>query len=763
MPLITPVLDDRSFEDLFEELRNRIPVYNPQWTDHHDSDVGITLLQLFAALGEGLQYRFNQIPEATYVAYLKLLGIPMRTAAPAGTLLRFENKRLQGVQLYAGDQLKAGKTVFTLRQDGVAWPLDCVTVLRRSLLSEDDLARPDTVRAFIEGLDPGVRATVQAHVDAVREQRGAEQVVAPYETLTLASDGQGEPLDFSQGVDHSLWVAVLAHESLAIAPSLLADPVTGLRRTPGSTLPISLGFSPARWYPSIDEVAACGGGSAPSLQWQASLRAVGPDGQARYLPLRVSGDSTQGFTRQGVVRLELPADLGALGVPEPDTHLAGTGDFPPVLDDERADRLWFWLRVWRGDGSRIGAVQLLSLNTLPCEQVVAAQPQLLGSGDGQPGQAFALASAPVLLDARYPVTLQVEEQGVWQDWTRVDDFDATLAADRHFSVDAESGTVVFASAAGLRVPQLGERVRVLAYHGCDGAAGNVPARAIDKPAQWLAQAPATGSPLLRPTQAPPALSNPLPAYGGLDAETLDQALLRIPTELRRNRRAVTRDDFASLARETPGIEVGRAECLPLFHAPSRGERPGCVSVVLWPARDPQHPDAPVPDAWELSQACQWLDRWRLVTTELYVIPPSYRRIAVSVSVKVAEGHGLDAVRDFVEQVLRQYLAPLPPWGPDGQGWPLGRRVLARELEGVVMQVEGVEYIEALRLDAATPRADGGEDWAAVAQLQPGRWELPALAAVTVVDEATPLPAPGAGLQPPLGTPPVPVPALKDEC
>jgi len=54
MPLIAPVLDDRSFEDLFAELRNRIPVYNPTWTDHLDSDPGITLLQLFAYLGEGL-------------------------------------------------------------------------------------------------------------------------------------------------------------------------------------------------------------------------------------------------------------------------------------------------------------------------------------------------------------------------------------------------------------------------------------------------------------------------------------------------------------------------------------------------------------------------------------------------------------------------------------------------------------------------------------------------------------------------------------
>ena len=44
------------------------------------------------------------------------------------------------------------------------------------------------------------------------------------------------------------------------------------------------------------------------------------------------------------------------------------------------------------------------------------------------------------------------------------------------------------------------------------------------------------------------------------------------------------------------------------------------------------------------------------------------------------------------------------------------------------------------------------------------WEVPEIAAITVVDEAGELPQPGAGLTPP-PTPqaPVPVPVMKDEC
>jgi hypothetical protein len=90
-------------------------------------------------------------------------------------------------------------------------------------------------------------------------------------------------------------------------------------------------------------------------------------------------------------------------------------------------------------------------------------------------------------------------------------------------------------------------------------------------------------------------------------------------------------------------------------------------------------------------------------------------------------------------------------------------VIAREPEGAAMQVEGVEYIEALRMDAATRQADGSETWAPVEVLILNEWEVPEVAAITVVDDATPLPAPGSGLSPPPVRPPVPVPVLKEKC
>jgi len=44
MTLPAPILDDRSYDELREELLSRIYVYLPEWTDTGASDPGVTLL-----------------------------------------------------------------------------------------------------------------------------------------------------------------------------------------------------------------------------------------------------------------------------------------------------------------------------------------------------------------------------------------------------------------------------------------------------------------------------------------------------------------------------------------------------------------------------------------------------------------------------------------------------------------------------------------------------------------------------------------------
>ncbi len=716
MAIRTPLLDDRSYAQLRDELIARIPVYSPDWTDHQPSDPGITLLELFAYLGENLLYRFNQIPDATKLAFLDLLHIPLQPAQPSSGHVRLGPKDPLGppALVSIGSQVAAGDVKFQTLDEVRIWPVEAHAAIRR---------------APTEPLDPDAAEYVSRAAGAVGR---ALADVATYTTVFGAKDPMrpgGDKLDPSTAIEDTVFVA------------LLGDPAVPLAGMAGKTM--AIGFVPTAEVPSMESRAEtpCPGvgvlPSSPAMQWQICTITARPDApdprtaDPVWLDVDIVGDTTAGLTVPGVISLRLPSTLDDVGLYEPDDPDAkGSGDQPPLVEnDEIEERLLAWMRVFRPRGGTIPAFEWLDTNATRVEQSVVAGAEFVGTGTGDPSQRYSLVHGNVLGD----VDFEVEEIGApsWVSWTTVSDFSGSGVDDRHVVIDAEAGTVTCGDGRRGRVWQIGERLRVRGYRHGGGAAGNVAAEAIST---VKSSAPNVG-----------AVSNPLPTRGGADAEGLAAGIDRIPSEFRRHDRAVTVSDFQELAVATPGAGIVRAETLRLFHPLTPDvDAPGVVSVVVWPDSDRLNPNAPRPDRPALDAVCRYLDERRLVTTELYVIPPTYRRIAVSVGIDTQPGFGTESVRRWVELVLRQFLAPLPPYGPSGRGWPLGRRVFAPELEAAALQVDGVEFLvpgplpgsecqAALRV--AEQRADGTWVEPSSRSIELEDWEVPELASITVVEGA----------------------------
>lgn len=736
MPLPNPILDDRSYQQLRDELVRRIPVYTEEWTDHNASDPGITLIELFSFLGENLLFRFNQLPESTKLAFLRLLQIPLRPASPARALVTMTTEEPEGLLVPLGLETKAGSLSFETQTEVHVWPISCVAAGRIQSAPPDQQEEPEVYEFALRALD------AIGPLDA-------NQLPVYYKTEVTSRDGNGLPVDFDATVDGQLWIGILAEKGADL--HLLGDAL------------VNLGFVPAPLAPTLDQIDACPGvgtlAKRPAVEWQISTGKLDTNQQPEYLKVTVEGDTTWGLTQEGVVRLRLPrksADFGTFVIADPDQ--VGSGDLPPMLDDETAAKVLFWLRAFRRDQSRFGKVQFVGVNAVEVVQAKKSRPEFLGTGAGQPDQRYRLVHKPVIEGS---LVVEVEEVSGWQRWMAVDSFHASGPDARHFLVDLEAGEVRFGNGVQGLPPQIGQRIRAVEYRFGGGVEGNVPAKAIAKlvvPApNEAAIAPAV---LAKLRTQPPKVTNPLRAYGGAAAETIKAALDRIPGELRRRDRAVTLSDFQELALMTPGASVGRAECLPRFHAPSRtSERAGVVSVVVWPMEDAEHPNAPLPNRNLLQSVCTWLDARRLVTTELYVIPPTYKKVAVSIGLRIKPGYGVEAVRRWVELVIRQYLAPLPPFGPSGGGWPLGRRVHGPELEAAALQVEGVEFLEGLFVAGFDEQT---QSWVP-GSVELALYEVPELAEISVVEGAD-IPEPGHVVTPPASpTVPVPIPVLREEC
>ncbi|HEX8391830.1 MAG TPA: hypothetical protein VF665_05660, partial [Longimicrobium sp.] len=283
MPLPTPILDDRSWQQLRDELVRRIPVYTPEWTDHNPGDPGITLLELFAFLGENLLFRFNQVPEATRLEFLRLLQVPMRAARPSRALVALTLSQATEVLVPIGTEARAGSVAFETQDEVRAWPL-AMRAIAKSAAPE-----PESGEAQVYA---------QAAITARGLQQGEQAAFYVAEALGEDPAAPGfASVDFGATVDGILWIAVLATDDTAV------------ERMGGGVL--NLGFIPDPVVLTMDEVDPCpgegDGEGTDEVVWEVST-AVVDDDLAVYRALSVVGDTTRGLSRQGVVRLRLPAD-----------------------------------------------------------------------------------------------------------------------------------------------------------------------------------------------------------------------------------------------------------------------------------------------------------------------------------------------------------------------------------------------------------------------------------------------------------------------
>ncbi|NVD97973.1 putative baseplate assembly protein [Massilia sp. BJB1822] len=84
-----PPLDDRSYDDIRKEARQRIARYTPEWTDFNDGDAGMALVETFAFMTDMLLYRLNRMPLHARLKFLDMVGITLQAARPAQAYLSF--------------------------------------------------------------------------------------------------------------------------------------------------------------------------------------------------------------------------------------------------------------------------------------------------------------------------------------------------------------------------------------------------------------------------------------------------------------------------------------------------------------------------------------------------------------------------------------------------------------------------------------------------------------------------------------------------
>jgi predicted phage baseplate assembly protein len=247
MPLPTPFLDDRHFQDIVDQAKLLIPHYTREWTDHNVSDPGVTLIELFAWMTDMLLYRVNQVPDKNYIKFLELIGVHLDEPRSATVPITFYLSAAQPVDV----TIPADTEVATVRTE--TNPATIFTTETELTIRPPVLSGLFTRNASREGADGWVRHDLRQ-----------TELLSTNIPIFPAKPGPGDAFFMAFRQDHSNHILALV---------LKCDRAGGA------------GVDPRR----------------PPIQWQ-----VWQGKAARWVPCELEHDGTGGFNESGEIILHLP-------------------------------------------------------------------------------------------------------------------------------------------------------------------------------------------------------------------------------------------------------------------------------------------------------------------------------------------------------------------------------------------------------------------------------------------------------------------------
>jgi len=319
---------------------------------------------------------------------------------------------------------------------------------------------------------------------------------------------------------------------------------------------------------------------------------------------------------------------------------------------------------------------------IPVEEGRLVENEVIGTSDGTPNQRFPLLHAGVILRSLGPaqqvnrdIVLHTELGGTIKEWTLQESLAFSRDDQPDFALEIDEqdrATVLFGDGDFGAIPPKNSVIQAT-YRVGGGALGNVGANTI----QTIVNAPQL-------SLVGAQVTNPTPATGGAERESIEHAVMHAPQVFRSLKRAVTADDYEALALGFNGVGKVRAEAtgwntVTLFVAPSGG---GQVSDIL-----------------EANLLAYFEDK-RPVTTTIEIADVDYVKIYVAGKVEVESYYS----RDDIEAKVKAAAGGLLAFDKVDFAKPIYLSKFYEAIEAIegVKSVNITEFGREVRRDAARP-------------------------------------------------------------
>ena len=651
MSIPNPSLDDTNFEEILQNAKRKISSFSKDWTNHNESDPGITLVELFSWIADTQMYSLNRITKKHYLKFLNLLGTTVKKTQPARIIACFDVKEQKCI--LAGTRLTSteNNVTFETDQDITVFPISIEKILIRfpdSLKDGTELLHYGTLYPF--GQDTKLGRVFYLGVKAKQEIK----LDAPKNKLSFYFE--------------------MYHHNYDLYPF-------------GSHCNNTETFLPIK------------------LRWE-----FFDNNTKRWVSLYVTKDKTHCLTKSGIIEFESISTQKkeeeiSLSSNNANSHNADNQKILQIdnstIFNSNLDTDLFWIRcsLVYGRFDDPPCIKTINPNAVPVIEGTTIT-EYLGVSSGLPHQIFEIPNKSIIDVLRVEV---ISPPSSLAQWKETEDLDSSTPDDAHFQIDYEQNTILFGDGINGDIPYPNSQIKITYRYG--SIAKNLKASQISFDRIFHQNSTVAGSNNNTSTDNGGDVISEIDVDGirlhieshGQKPETIREAIGRMQQDLRVPFKAVSTADYEHIVRETPGIRVARATAI-------SHPKNNLVTVVVLPYGRTINP---TPTVEFLKTVHRHLDQHRLITTKLDVVGPNYIKISISTEILIDKQYDPESIRKQVVTTLNSFLDPVSD--DTVNGWTFGRSVHRSEIYALIKSIKGIESIKKPYISATGKHGTFGYD------------------------------------------------------
>lgn len=687
-----PNLDDQKFHEIVEAAKKQLQKQYPQWSDLSPHDPGITFIELFAWLKEMQQNYLNQIGAENTIQFLKLMGVSLKRAKPAETEIQIRGID-RNLWLPRGTKLRRDSFIYETKQRENLIENQIVSYILRNDRKQIQIPyvvengerqflvfgdQPKVGNEFFIGFRSPLTEIIELKINMLEEYPVRRNPIRSEQEFYPLSTVQWEYYGQENGVEKWYPLEVLKDTTYSFLYSgNIRFSIKGEHLPSKGTEYLEEGLYFLRCI-----LIENGYDVVPKVRSILMNTA--------FVEQRDTKSETFTFTYGEVFQDQLIIDSYLAFFEDHALYVKQKGKWIEVTHQRNIYHLEKNLRTKQCTLHIFNPETLfmgISDEKEPVIQLSAytsemSSHRIVGRGNRFDFQEIKLPYQKILYDDFELLVgnLSSENKMEWEHWCKIEEIRRAKPNEHCYQLKEEEGILCFGDQEHGAVPYCStDNICILSCTILEGEDGNIQVGemdGLDKEIDEYAQL---------------EIIQTKDAHGGTQKETVSEGKLRLRQKMRTVDRAVTIEDYEEIVRKTPGLMIDHVKALPLFRPGLKGypkeKEENCVTLVVEPYRQASFHTQCLEVYKKNIQ--RYIERFRLITTEIFVVGPEY--IGIEVYGEIVVKPYYDDAEQIVHTTLKEFIQ-------DRSYVNLGEPLFYGDVYGTLDLLECVSYIRHLSLE-----------------------------------------------------------------